>query len=191
MMSKKKILIPLIVFSTLLSTTSVYTYQMLFSPNFLINQPDKMIIIEDNTDFKTLTNQLIEDTLLNDIISFSFLSKLMKYSENVKEGNYKVKMNMSNYDLISMLRSGNQTPINITFSYSRKINDLAQNISQKLKISEKELMDYIIKNGLSNYGFDSQNIIGMFLPDTYEVYWDITPKKLLDKMKKEYDKIWN
>ena len=190
-MSKKKILIPLIVFSTLLSTTSVYTYQMLFSPNFLINQPDKMIIIEDNTDFKTLTNQLIEDTLLNDIISFSFLSKLMKYSENVKEGNYKVKMNMSNYDLISMLRSGNQTPINITFSYSRKINDLAQNISQKLKISEKELMDYIIKNGLSNYGFDSQNIIGMFLPDTYEVYWDITPKKLLDKMKKEYDKFWN
>ena len=190
-MSKKKILIPLIVFSTLLSTTSVYTYQMLFSPNFLINQPDKMIIIEDNTDFKTLTNQLIEDTLLNDIISFSFLSKLMKYSENVKEGNYKVKMNMSNYDLISMLRSGNQTPINITFSYSRKINDLAQNISQKLKISEKELMDYIIKNGLSNYGFDSQNIIGMFLPDTYEVYWDITPKKLLDKMKEEYDKFWN
>ena len=191
MMSKKKILIPLIVFSTLLSTTSVYTYQMLFSPNFLINQPDKMIIIEDNNDFKTLTNQLIEDTLLNDIISFSFLSKLMKYSENVKEGNYKVKMNMSNYDLISMLRSGNQTPINITFSYSRKINDLAQNISQKLKISEKELMDYIIKNGLSNYGFDTQNIIGMFLPDTYEVYWDITPKKLLDKMKKEYDKFWN
>ena len=191
MMSKKKILIPLIVFSTLLSTTSVYIYQMLFSPNFLINQPDKMIIIEDNTDFKTLTNQLIEDTLLNDIISFSFLSKLMKYSENVKEGNYKVKMNMSNYDLISMLRSGNQTPINITFSYSRKINDLAQNISQKLKISEKELMDYIIKNGLSNYGFDSQNIIGMFLPDTYEVYWDITPKKLLDKMKEEYDKFWN
>ena len=190
-MSKKKILIPLIVFSTLLSTTSVYTYQMLFSPNFLINQPDKMIIIEDNTDFKTLTNQLIEDTLLNDIISFSFLSKLMKYSENVKEGNYKVKMNMSNYDLISMLRSGNQTPINITFSYSRKINDLAQNISQKLKISEKELMDYIIKNGLANYGFDTQNIIGMFLPDTYEVYWDITPKKLLDKMKEEYDKFWN
>ena len=190
-MSKKKILIPLIVFSTLLSTTSVYIYQMLFSPNFLINQPDKMIIIEDNTDFKTLTNQLIEDTLLNDIISFSFLSKLMKYSENVKEGNYKVKMNMSNYDLISMLRSGNQTPINITFSYSRKINDLAQNISQKLKISEKELMDYIIKNGLSNYGFDTQNIIGMFLPDTYEVYWDITPKKLLDKMKEEYDKFWN
>ena len=191
MMSKKKILIPLIVFSTLLSTTSVYTYQMLFSPNFLINHPDKMIIINDDTDFKGLTNQLIEDTLLNDVISFSFLSKLMKYSENIKEGAYKVKMNMSNYDLISMLRAGNQTPINITFSYSRKINDLAQKISEKLKISEKDLMDFITENSQSNYGFDNQNIIGMFLPDTYEVYWDITPKNLLDKMKSEYDKFWN
>ncbi len=190
-MSKKKILIPLIVFSTLLSTTSVYTYQMLFSPNFLINHPDKMIIIDDDTDFKELTNQLIEDTLLNDVISFSFLSKLMKYSENIKEGAYKIKMNMSNYDLISMLRAGDQTPINITFSYSRKMNDLAQKISEKLKISEKDLMDFITKNSQSNYGFDNQNIIGMFLPDTYEVYWDITPKNLLDRMKSEYDKFWN
>ena len=191
MMSKKKILIPLIVFSTLLSTSSVYIYQMLFSPNFLINQPDKMILIKDDTNFKELTNQLIEDTLLNDVISFSFLSKIMKYSDNVKQGAYRVKMNMSNYDLISMLRAGNQTPINITFSYSRKINDLAQKISQKLKMSEKDLMDFINKNGFDNYGFDNQNIIGMFLPDTYEVYWDITPKNLLDKMKKEYDKFWN
>ena len=190
-MSKKKILIPLIVFSTLLSTTSVYTYQMLFSPNFLINHPDKMIIIDDDTDFKELTNQLIEDTLLNDVISFSFLSKLMKYSENIKVGAYKVKMNMSNYDLISMLRAGDQTPINITFSYSRKINDLARKISEKLKISEKDLMDFITENSQSNYGFDNQNIIGMFLPDTYEVYWDITPKNLLDRMKSEYDKFWN
>ena len=191
MMSKKKILIPLIVFSTLLSTSSVYIYQMLFSPNFLINQPDKMILIKDDTNFKELTNQLIEDTLLNDVISFSFLSKIMKYSDNVKQGAYRVKMNMSNYDLISMLRAGNQTPINITFSYSRKINDLAQKISQKLKMSEKDLMDFINKNGFDNYGFDNQNIIGMFLPDTYEVYWDITPENLLDKMKKEYDKFWN
>tara|TARA_Y100000816_G_C26058516_1_gene555653 strand:- start:437 stop:1387 length:951 start_codon:yes stop_codon:yes gene_type:complete len=164
---------------------------MLFSPNFLINQPDKMILIKDDTNFKELTNQLIEDTLLNDVISFSFLSKIMKYSDNVKQGAYRVKMNMSNYDLISMLRAGNQTPINITFSYSRKINDLAQKISQKLKMSEKDLMDFINKNGFDNYGFDNQNIIGMFLPDTYEVYWDITPKNLLDKMKKEYDKFWN
>ena len=60
-MSKKKILIPFIIFSTLLTTTSVYVYQMLFAPNFLINQKDKFVIIEDNTSFEELRENLIEN----------------------------------------------------------------------------------------------------------------------------------
>ena len=72
-MSKKKILIPLIIFSTILTTGSVYTYQMLYSPNFLINAEDKFIIIEENTDFNELIKKLEDDTLINDILSFSFL----------------------------------------------------------------------------------------------------------------------
>ena len=85
-MSKKKILIPLIIFSTILTTGSVYTYQMLYSPNFLINAEDKFIIIEENTDFNELIKKLEDDTLINDILSFSFLSKLMEYQENIKIG---------------------------------------------------------------------------------------------------------
>lgn len=57
-MSKKKILIPLIIFSTILTTGSVYTYQMLYSPNFLINAEEKFIIIEENTDFNELIKKL-------------------------------------------------------------------------------------------------------------------------------------
>ena len=134
-MSKKKILIPLIIFSTILTTGSVYTYQILYSPNFLINAEDKFIIIEENTDFNGLIKKLEDDTLINDILSFSFLSKLMEYQENIKIGAYKVKMNMSNYDMITMLRSGNQTPIKLTFTYARKIEDLAEKITAKLKYS--------------------------------------------------------
>ena len=78
-MSKKKILIPLIIFSTILTTCSVYTYQMLYSPNFLINSEDKYIIIEEGTDFNMLIKKLEDDTLINDILSFSFLSKIMEY----------------------------------------------------------------------------------------------------------------
>ena len=95
-MSKKKILIPLIIFSTILTTVSVYTYQMLYSPNFLINSEDKFIIIDDNTDFNELIKKLEDDTLINDILSFSFLSKIMEYQENIKIGAYKVKMNITN-----------------------------------------------------------------------------------------------
>ena len=190
-MSKKKILIPLIIFSTILTTGSVYTYQMLYSPNFLINAEDKFIIIEENTDFNELIKKLEDDTLINDILSFSFLSKLMEYQENIKIGAYKVKMNMSNYDMITMLRSGNQTPIKLTFTYARKIDDLAEKITSKLKISKDDLLKYLFEN-IDNYeGFKKEDIISIFLPDTYEVYWNISPKKLTDKMYSEYEKFWN
>lgn len=190
-MSKKKILIPLIIFSTILTTGSVYTYQMLYSPNFLINAEDKFIIIEENTDFNELIKKLEDDTLINDILSFSFLSKLMEYQENIKIGAYKVKMNMSNYEMITMLRSGNQTPIKLTFTYARKIEDLAEKITTKLKMSEEDLLNYLNEN-INNYGgFKKTDIISIFLPDTYEVYWNISPKKLTNKMYFEYKKFWN
>ena len=190
-MSKKKILIPLIIFSTILTTGSVYTYQMLYSPNFLINAEDKFIIIEENTDFNELIKKLEDDTLINDILSFSFLSKLMEYQENIKIGAYKVKMNMSNYEMITMLRSGNQTPIKLTFAYARKIEDLAEKITTKLNMTKEDLLNYLNEN-INNYsGFKKTDIISIFLPDTYEVYWNISPKKLTNKMYSEYKKFWN
>ena len=190
-MSKKKILIPLIIFSTILTTGSVYTYQMLYSPNFLINAEDKFIIIEENTDFNELIKKLENDTLINDILSFSFLSKIMEYQENIKIGAYKVKMNMSNYEMITMLRSGNQTPIKLTFTYARKIEDLAEKITTKLKMSKDDLLNYLNEN-INNYsGFKKTDIISIFLPDTYEVYWNISPEKLTNKMYSEYKKFWN
>ena len=190
-MSKKKILIPLIIFSTILTTGSVYTYQMLYSPNFLINADDKFIIIEENTDFNELIKKLEDDTLINDILSFSFLSKLMEYQENIKIGAYKVKMNMSNYEMITMLRSGNQTPIKLTFTYARKIEDLAEKITTKLKMTKDDLLNYLNEN-INNYsGFKKTDIISIFLPDTYEVYWNISPEKLTNKMYSEYKKFWN
>ena len=190
-MSKKKILIPLIIFSTILTTGSVYTYQMLYSPNFLINAEEKFIIIEENTDFNELIKKLEDDTLINDILSFSFLSKLMEYQENIKIGAYKVKMNMSNYEMITMLRSGNQTPIKLTFTYARKIEDLAEKITTKLKMTKDDLLNYLNEN-INNYsGFKKTDIISIFLPDTYEVYWNISPEKLTNKMYSEYKKFWN
>tara|TARA_Y200000002_G_scaffold120822_1_gene99067 strand:- start:1317 stop:2120 length:804 start_codon:yes stop_codon:yes gene_type:complete len=115
----------------------------------------------------------------------------MEYDKNIKVGAYKVDMNMSNYDMISMLRSGNQTPINITFSYARKIDDLAEKITDKLKISGEELKEYLYENLDKYQGFNELDIISIFLPDTYEVYWNISPKNLVDRMYSEYKKFWN
>ena len=190
-MINKKILISVIVFSTLLSSISVYLYQMFYSPNFLINQKDKFLMIEDNMNFNDVRNKLIQDTILNDVLSFSVLSKAMKYNQNIKSGAYKIKSNMSNYSLIKMLRSGNQTPINISFNHARKIEDLSKIITKDLKITNDEFMEFINNKKNDLYGFNKMNIMAMFLSDTYEVYWNISIESLFNKMHSEYTKFWN
>ena len=190
-MINKKILISVIVFSTLLSTISVYLYQMFYSPNFLINQKDKFLMIEDNMNFNDVRNKLIQDTILNDVLSFSVLSKAMKYNQNIKSGAYKIKSNMSNYSLIKMLRSGNQTPINISFNHARKIEDLAKIITKDLNITNDEFMEFINNKKNNLYGFNTKNIMAMFLADTYEVYWNISIESLFNKMHSEYTKFWS
>ena len=84
---------------------------------------------------------------------------MMEYQENIKIGAYKVKMNMSNYDMITMLRSGNQTPIKITFSYARKVDDFAERLTKNIKLSKNELLNYISQNIDDLYGFDENDII--------------------------------
>lgn len=164
---------------------------MLYSPNFLINSDEKFIVINEKTEFNQLIKSLERDTIINDILSFSVLSKIMEYQENIKEGAYKVKTNMSNYDMIAMLRSGNQTPINITFSYARKMDDLANKLTKKLKMSKDDLLNYIYDNIEDYNDFNKSDIISIFLPDTYEVYWNISPKNLTQKVYSEYKKFWN
>jgi UPF0755 protein len=90
-----------------------------------------------------------------------------------------------------MLRSGNQTPIKLTFTYARKIDDLAEKITSKLKMSKDDLLKYL-NNNIDRYsGFKKSDIISIFLPDTYEVYWNISPEKLTNKMYSEYQKFWS
>tara|TARA_B100000378_G_scaffold176986_1_gene142856 strand:- start:213 stop:1115 length:903 start_codon:yes stop_codon:yes gene_type:complete len=148
-------------------------------------------MIEDNMNFNDVRNKLIQDTILNDVLSFSVLSKAMKYNQNIKSGAYKIKSNMSNYSLIKMLRSGNQTPINISFNHARKIEDLSKIITKDLKITNDEFMEFINNKKNDLYGFNKMNIMAMFLSDTYEVYWNISIESLFNKMHSEYTKFWN
>ena len=94
---------------------------MLYSPNFLINSDEKFITINEKIEFNQLIKSLERDTIINDILSFSVLSKIMEYQENIKEGAYKVKTNMSNYDMITMLRSSRTLPFHISHYISEHI----------------------------------------------------------------------
>lgn len=192
-MKKKQIIAAtLIVFSVLLSSFAFYTYQILFTPNFLLDQDDRLFAIYEGTTFKQLQDQLYDEHVVNDLVSFSFLAKLKSYDQNIKPGMYKLKANMSNLDALRLLISGHQTPVKLTFNNARKIEELAAKLTVNLQMDSLTLAPYLLSDSVASaYGFTRETFISMFLPNTYEVYWTASPKDLFDRMKKEYDRFWS
>ena len=107
----------------------------------------------------------------------------MKYNNNIKPGSYVIESNMSNYDLIQKLRSGNQSPLKITFNNIRNLDELSKKITKKLKIDSNDFIDYLYSREWQNKisQFKLENVLLMFLPDTYEVYWNISSKSLFNE----------
>lgn len=191
-MRKKQILaVTMIVFSMMLSSFLFYGYQIMTTPNILVDQENRMFAIQESTTFSELQDRLYNEKIVNDLVSFSFLARLKNYDKQIKPGMYLIKANMSNNEFINLLRSGNQSPVKLTFNNARKIEELAAKLTQNLQIDSTDMISYLTSDSIAqSYGFKPETFIAMFIPNTYEVYWTASPGDILDRMKKEYDKFW-
>jgi UPF0755 protein len=166
-------------------------YDMLYMPNFTISETTYVYIREEDKNFSRLCKELRDSVGCKNIRFFEYLARLRKYPENMKSGRYAVEPGMNNHTLLSHLRLGQQSPVRLTFNNVRFINDLAEKISAQL-MPDKD--DFLLSLGNEDYcqslGFDTVTIKTMFIPNTYEVYWNISADKLIKRMKREYDTFW-
>ncbi len=175
----------------MLSSFAFYTYQIIYTPNVLVEEQNRYFDIPRGTTFKQLQDKLAKERIVNDLVSFSFLAKLKDLDTNVKNGMYLIKANMTNIELINLLRSGSQTPVSLTFSNARLLEQLPKILTKSLEIDSAELAPILLHDSTAaKYGFTKETFISMFIPNTYEVYWTLTPEALLDRMKREYDNFW-
>lgn len=193
---KRGRLIFFLIASTLLITFTFYTWQILYTPNVLVDREPRTLLIEKGTTFRKLQMELGKDRpdgrYVNDMVSFSFLARLMDYDTHIRPGLYGLRSNMNNLEAIEMLKGGEQVPVRITFTNVRLLEELPEKITKNIGLSpadfEAALNDYIATN---NDGFNANNALSMFIPNTYEVYFDITGPELVARMKHEYDVFWN
>jgi UPF0755 protein len=185
-------LIVFLVFSVLLISFTYYGYQICYTPNILVGKESRVIVIPDSADFKKVQEILHEGDYVQDLISFSFLSKLMDYDKAVKAGRYTLQANMTNLEAIRYLRLGLQEPVNITFNNVRLIPDLSGKITKNLEITPEQFEAGLVQFAMTNtYGFNKDNVLCMFIPNTYQVYYNSSPEQLIEKMHAEYEKFWN
>ena len=135
--------------------------------------------------------QLEDSAECRNIWSFKQFSSLLKYPDNMRTGRYTVNPGMSNFDLLKNLRRGHQAPTRITFNNIRLKQDLADRLAEQLMINSDELMKLMDDaTYCESMGFTPSTIKAMFIPNTYEVYWNISAEKLMQRMKREYNAFW-
>ena len=149
------------------------------------------IYINKEKNYEDVISQLKKANLPSEQM-FRILSERMNYPANLKTGRYAIKDGMTMPDVIRMLRSGDQTPVNITFNNMRTKENVAGRLSQQLLMDSVTLLNALNDDEkIKELGFDENTLVAMFIPNTYEVYWDTSVDNLLSRMKKEYERFWN
>ena len=136
---------------------------------------------------------LKKNKILYNYASFDFLSGVMKYKKDkVAPGRYILKPGMSNRELISMLRAGIQTPLNITFNNVRTVEELVGKISDYIEADSADIVKLLHDSAyIADLGYNKYNILTMFIPNTYQFFWNTDAEEFIERMQKEHDKFWN
>jgi UPF0755 protein len=166
--------------------------RQIYSPNVVkIEKPDPYIYIPTGSDFEDVVSILETKKFLKNEKSFRWTAHQMKYDAGVKPGRYLIKPGMSNKELISMLRAGKQIPVQVIFNTIRTKEQLATRIGEQIEAKPEAILRLLNDHDyVANLGFTSENVLAMFIPDTYEFYWNTSADRFLQRMKKEYDKFW-
>ncbi len=185
-------LVFLIAGSVLGISLTFYFYQVFFVANTLVESDKPYLLkIPSNSVYKNVVDQLYEERVINDAVSFGFVAKILGYQDVVKPGLYTIEPKMNNLQLVRMLRSGQQSPVRVTFNTVRTQEDLAEKISANLEVSKEQFLELLQDSVyIRKFGFEEETIMSLFIPNTYEFWWNTSAEELFERMHKEYQSFW-
>lgn len=190
-LSKRKLAVYIIA-STLLITFTFYAYQICYTANILVDKEDAVFRIDRGASYRDVQKNLYDKGFLNDPVSFGFLARLKDYDTRVHPGQFALKKNMNNLQAIAVLLGNDQVPVRITFNNIRLMSELGPRITKGTMVKPEEFDDAVDRFVESNQeGFTHDNILSMFIPNTYEVYFNATADELVTRMHEEYEKFWD
>ena len=116
----------------------------------------------------------------------------MEVESQIRPGRYVIEPGVTSIYAARMLVYGWQTPQNLTLSGTiRNKGVLAKKISMQMMVDSASVADALYdEDFLAGYGFNSENVFAMVLPDTYQMYWTASVEEIFDRLKKEYDAFW-
>jgi UPF0755 protein len=190
----KKVIYACIAFVILSVGSTIYlAYRNIYKSNKITKNGEKTYFyIKTGSNFNDVVKSLKQEKIIRSESIFEWLAKQKNYDKKIKPGRYTLKPYMSNNEIINLLRSGEQEPIKLTINNIRTKTELVTKVCSNLEVDSLQLYELLSNdNLLDTIGFNSINITGMFIPDTYDYYWNTSASEFMKLMMKEYQKFWN
>lgn len=164
----------------------------MLKPNISVKQNKKaFLLIYEEDGFEDVVKKTEALGVVENMRSFRKAAEEMDYANQIVSGRYELVDGMSNTEFLRRLINGRQTPLRVTFNNIRTKELLAKRLSAQLRMDSAEIVNVLNNEQiLEKYGLNPATAVCLFIPNTYEMYWDISPEDLLKKMKKEYDAFW-
>lgn len=165
-----------------------FVYGAMFSTNTAFNNDEAYIYVPTNARYSDVREQL--QPLLKDINTFDALATQKKYTTNIKAGRYAIKKGMNNNDIINSIRSKN-LPFNIAFNNQQSVEDLAGRVGAQIEADSLALITALRDPGfLKANNFSNTTALGMYIPNSYEFFWNTSAEQFRDRMLTEYNRFW-
>lgn len=156
------------------------------------NEGISYLYIDDDDDMDSVSVKLSEIATPTGVTAVRTMARHMGYTDKIRTGRYALEDGMSALQLFRNMRNGHQEPMKLVIPSVRTKARLAQELGKVMMFHQNDFLDAISKEAVcEKYNLDSATIISMFVPNTYEVYWDTPVEQFLDRMKKESDRFWN
>lgn len=153
---------------------------------------EKYIYIKTGATYGDFLNNLASKEILKDLNTFKAAAGKMNLANTLKPGRYALKSGMNNRTLINKLKSGNQDAVSLKFQNIRKKENFAAYLAKNMEADSLSFIKLLDSAAfVEKYGFNTENVYTMFIPNTYEFYWNSSPTDFFEKMLKQYNKFWN
>jgi UPF0755 protein len=167
---------------------SYYIFSNAFVKNTVFAQKEVFVYVPSNSTYDEV-KELIKP-LVNDIEKFDFVAQKRNYATAVRSGKFLLKKDMTSFDIVQALRKN--VAVQLAFNNQETLEKLAERITTQVEPNKEQLLSAFTNSKfLEEYGFTDETVLAMFIPNTYEFYWNTTAEKIAEKMASEYKKFWN
>jgi len=186
---KKVIVFVVIILIIALGFVGYNYYMKYFGPNVTANK--EYLYIHTGATFNDVFDTIQKDGMVKDTASFHWAAQKMNYVNRVKPGRYHLHEGMTNRRLINMLASGAQEPVTLSFHNIRLKDQFAGFVAKKIEPDSAAILRLLDSaQFVKHYGFTTDNVYTMFLPNSYQLYWNTSPEKFFKRMYANYQKFW-